>query len=154
MADQSKDTFKHHTYEELSAGTELHGVLSNEALAIWDILDRTYSWRDRYLRASFVLEEASELLEDASAIDDTDKKRVSYARLEARGIEYGQEVNGVIKLWASREVSLRRRWLSTLKMWKWIITLSAPIPAIAGATYLGEWAIRTCLGGLLPCLPV
>ena len=150
MAEQPKNTFKHYTYDELRAGTTIHGVPSEEALAIWDILERTYSWRDRYLRAPFVLEEASELLEDVSAIDDADKKRVSYARLEARGIEYGSEVNGLIKSWASREVSLRRRWLSTLKMWKWIITLAAPIPAIAGATFLGEWAIRTFLGAPLP----
>lgn len=145
MATKKRDTFRPFTDDQLRAGTNEYGQLTDEALETLDTLKCTYSRRTRFLRPEFVLDEATEILEDISAIDDADRKRVSYARLEARGIQYGPEVNGVIKVWASREISGRRRWISTLKLWRWLITLIAPIPAIAAANYLGRWAIDTFL---------
>lgn len=101
---------------------------------------RTYAWRDRFLRPGFVLDESTEILEDTSALGSHPRNPVNMARLQARGLpDLDGEASNAVKVWATREVSQRRRWIGTLKLWKWVITVIAPFPAFVGANLLVHW---------------
>ena len=148
MATTQPNDYRPLSDAQLRAGTPMYGKLTDEALAMLEGLKRTYSWRDRFLRPGFVIDEVDELLEDLCIRDDQGNQRINYTRLEARQIQFDNDTMPAIKVWATREISDRRRWISTLKLWRWVITLAAPVPAIAFANFLSRWAINTFLNGI------
>ena len=145
MATDQPTNYRPLSNAQLRAGTAEYGELTAEVWALLETLERTYSWRDRFLRPGFLIDEATEILDDLAATDSGGNLRPNYARLDARRVPVNTNTIQFIKIWATREVSLRRRWISTLKLGRWIITLIAPIPAIAAANFLSRWAIETFL---------
>jgi len=140
MVTNQPETFVPLTDEQLLEGTDTFGEPTEDVHATLRALRRTYSWRDRFLRPGFVLDEATEILEDISALSARPQNPVNMARLQARRLpDFEGEASNAVKVWATREVSQRRRWIGTLKLWKWAITVIVPFPAFVGANLLVHW---------------